>query len=185
MKGKRWFKNCPAAWKAKPQVTKAIDKRVAAGKTVCLGEVGQDSKRKFPYKSYRVFPVGATGKKNSTEYRPVDDHTRTDLNEATDTELLKFSLASHRVLQRLFTNPITWRLKTCLTLSRWSCYTLLCGDSCSVFCWEYVDGICGGITTDDVWCLYCHIFAGFGMAVRITGSMDDSLYALPHGSSTV
>ena len=32
-----------------------------------------------------------------------------------------------------------------------------------LFCWEYVGGE-DTMDTDNMWCLYCHIFAGFGMA---------------------
>ena len=63
---------------------RSAKERVEAAKTVCLGRFVQNSKQDIPYSTYRIFPMGSVEKKGGGDYRPVDDHTRTGLNEATD-----------------------------------------------------------------------------------------------------
>ena len=154
MIGKRWYRNYPAARKAWPQVSKAIGKRLKAVKTLCLGEVRQGSKDDIPYDDYAVFLMGATGKKNTTEYHPVDDHTRTGLNDATDKEPLRFSLASHWGVAQAFHNSYYMAVKDVsdafplvpLHPSLWRFM---------LFCWWYVGPEdVGDLGPISLWCLY-------------------------------
>ena len=95
----------------------------------------------------------------------MDDHTRTELNEATDLEPLKFSLNSHKGIADALHQSYYMAVKDVsdafplipLHPSLWRFM---------LFCWEYVDGTRSDIDSqsDPVWCMYCHIFAGFGMA---------------------
>ena len=68
MQGEKWYKNYPSSLKPWPQVSKAVGKRLAAAKTLCLGAVLQGSKDEIPYDKYCVFPMGAVEKKGTKEY---------------------------------------------------------------------------------------------------------------------
>jgi hypothetical protein len=96
--GHRWFSNYQSAVEGREPVTRAIMKRVQAGKTLLLGRwtdtLASDIKSLFGASA--IFPMGATGKPlEPTELRPTDDHTRTGVNAATVLEGLRHSLNAY------------------------------------------------------------------------------------------
>ena len=99
LKGQRIFKNYDSTDAARGAVTRALTKRVAAGKTLCLGPW---SKALVEYLRERfddffVFPMGAVPKAlEPGEFRPTSDHTRTGLNAATDLTYLKHTLTAYK-----------------------------------------------------------------------------------------
>ena len=98
LKGQRVFKNYESTILARDAVSRALQTRVEAGKTLCLG---QWSHRLFAYVKERfdnffVFPMGAVQKAlEPGEYRPTCDHSRTGLNAATTLESLRHALIAH------------------------------------------------------------------------------------------
>lgn len=86
--GHRWFKNYESALGAEDAVAKALSKRVAAGKTLDLGEwdAGLANELRAGCPSSIIFPVGAVpkGPLEPGAYRPVSDHSRSGLNGAVD-----------------------------------------------------------------------------------------------------
>jgi hypothetical protein len=94
--GKRWFNNYPTAWEARDAVTDAQRKRVKAGKTLALCPMRTRDTRALPWESCRVFPMGAVPKPLEPDVmRPVSDHTRSGLKEATDMTRFKHSLRAY------------------------------------------------------------------------------------------
>ena len=59
LRGRRVFRNYTSALENRHQVTKAIGKRVATGKTLDLGQWSSNSTRAIPYDNYTIFPMGA------------------------------------------------------------------------------------------------------------------------------
>ena len=102
MRGRRVFRNYPSAYEAPAKVTEAVSKRVAAFKTMCLGPFDVSLKHAIPFEVFSVFPMGAVRKKLEDAARPVDDHTRTLLNLATDLSGLRFGLKTHKEVADLF-----------------------------------------------------------------------------------
>ena len=95
MVGQRIFKNYKSALDGREAVTRATMKRVQAGKTLQLGSWSSTlvSSLKAFYAAFAVFPLGAVPKPlEPTELRPIDDHSRTGLNAATDLEGLRHTL---------------------------------------------------------------------------------------------
>ena len=92
--GRREFRNYPAAYENRSQVSSAISSRVKKQKTLCLGlwsnvraELGA------LFADYFVFPMGAVPKPHDpTVFRPTSDHTRTGLNSMVVLGLLAHSL---------------------------------------------------------------------------------------------
>ena len=96
LKGRQRFRNYPTAIEARRFVTKATRARVLAGKTVCLGEFNWARDRGLLPESCRIFPVGAVPKPlEPDERRPISDHSRTQLNEATNLSFLRHTLMAY------------------------------------------------------------------------------------------
>ena len=97
LKGHRWFSNYPTAVTARGAVTKAIVKRVEAGKTIRLGTWSNALARvlRGTFSNSFIFPMGAVDKPDGSEKRPTSDHTRTGLNAATDLGFLAHSLTAY------------------------------------------------------------------------------------------
>lgn len=102
MKGKRQFRNYPSALAAADKVSVAVGKRVVASKTVCLGAFRDGDKSAIPFDQWCIFPMGGVKNKMDAAVRPVDDHTRTLLNAATDLCGLRFSLRTHEEMAAFF-----------------------------------------------------------------------------------
>ena len=158
MRGKRVYRNYPTAYAAADKVSEAVSKRVSAHKTLCLGEFDVSRKGEIPLDTFAVFPMGAVVKKLESAMRPVDDHTRTLLNKCTDLTNLRFTLRTHDEVAALLKRTYSMAVKDVsdafplvpLHPSLWPFM---------LFQWWSVD-------SDDpyTWCLYVHLFAGFGMA---------------------
>ena len=106
LKGHRWFRNYPTAMEAVEPVSRAIMKRVQAGKSLCLGPWSEAMGRalRATYPNTFIFPMSAAAKPlEPDEKRPTDDHTRTGLNAATDLSFLRHSLNTYA--------EISWFLK--------------------------------------------------------------------------
>ena len=96
--GHRWFKNYQSALEGREPVTRAIMKRVQAGKTLDLGlwTNALADGLKSMFSATAIFPMGAAKKAlEASELRPTDDHTRTGLNAATSLEGLRHSLDAY------------------------------------------------------------------------------------------
>ena len=96
--GHRWFKNYQSALDGREPVTRAIMKRVQAGKTLDLGlwNNALADGLKSMFSATAIFPMGAVKKAlEAAELRPTDDHTRTGLNAATSLEGLRHSLDAY------------------------------------------------------------------------------------------
>lgn len=99
LKGQRIFKNYESTILARDAVSRALQTRVEAGKTLCLG---QWSARLFTYVKERfdnffVFPMGAVQKAlEPGDYRPTSDHSRTGLNAATSLVPLRHALTAYK-----------------------------------------------------------------------------------------
>ena len=99
LKGQRVFKNYESTILARDAVSRALQTRVEAGKTLCLG---QWSAKLFTYVKERfdnffVFPMGAVQKAlEPGEYRPTSDHSRTGLNAATNLDSLRHALTAYK-----------------------------------------------------------------------------------------
>ena len=105
--GHRYFKNYPSAVDARDQVTRAINKRVEARKTLDLGDWDSNAEIWLHqiFDDAFIFPMGAVPKGQFApgEFRPTDDHTRTGLNAATDMSKLRYALKAH--------DELSWFLK--------------------------------------------------------------------------
>ena len=92
--GRREFKNYPAAYERRVEVTASIDSRVKKQKTLCLG-AWADVKAELSalFGDYFIFPMGAVPKPHDPSvYRPTSDHTRTGLNALVLMGILMHSL---------------------------------------------------------------------------------------------
>ena len=99
LKGQRIFKNYESTEKARNAVTRSLSKRVAAGKTICLGEWSTSllASLRERFDDFFIFPMGAVEKAlEPGEYRPTSDHTRTGLNAATDLGALRHALTAYK-----------------------------------------------------------------------------------------
>jgi hypothetical protein len=106
LKGKRVFKNYPSATgEFRSRVREATQERVSSGRTLNLGRY--DSRLRDSlygiFDTFSIFPLGAQGKPlEPNKARPVDDHTRTGTNAATDMSHLGHSLDTYdRIAERL------------------------------------------------------------------------------------
>lgn len=100
--GHRWFKNYPTALKGagRSAVIQATLKRVGLEKTPDLGEWSPTlaAAVKQCFHKSAIFPMGCVPKPlEPEEMRPVDDHTRTGFNAATDLSLFFTSFARRRL----------------------------------------------------------------------------------------
>ena len=104
LQGHRWFRNYGTAVQARTAVTKAIDVRVLACKTMNLGvwnaELAEAVQQTWG--SSCIFPMGAVAKKIGSDMRPTDDHTRTGLNAATDMSQLRHTLETYKEISTFF-----------------------------------------------------------------------------------
>ena len=111
VKGKRWFNNYKSAWEARDAVSTAIAKRLEARKTVCLGLAPKRDVKTLPWESCRVFPLGAVSKPlEPGVMRPVSDHTRTGLKEATDMEAFRHSLNTYEEIATFLKSGYVMRM---------------------------------------------------------------------------
>ena len=103
--GQRIFKNYKSAVEAMEQVGRATQKRIDAGKTICIGEWSRVHERlRTDVKDFYVCPLGAVPKPlEPTEVRPASDHTRTGLNASTCMDELKHALTANA--------DVAWLLK--------------------------------------------------------------------------
>ena len=87
------------------QVGRATQKRIDAGKTICIGEWSRVHERlRTDVKDFYVCPLGAVPKPlEPTEVRPASDHTRTGLNASTCMDELKHALTANA--------DVAWLLK--------------------------------------------------------------------------
>ena len=79
-------------------VAEAVLKRVAACKTVVLGE-WRDRRHDIPFDDCLVFPCGAVEKNPlyaPGEFRPVSDHTKSGFNAACAGDIYRHVLATHK-----------------------------------------------------------------------------------------
>ena len=90
LRGRRRFRNYKSALEARGRVTKATRVRVVKGKTLMLSPVPVDYNVQnlgpiIPFADWRCFPIAAVPKPlEPQEIRPVSDHTKTGLKEATN-----------------------------------------------------------------------------------------------------
>ena len=97
-RGRRVFKNYPSAYGARASVSAAIDARVKANKTVCIGKWSVVKEELFStFSDFFVFPMGAVPKPHQPEVmRPTSDHTRTGLNALVKlVGVMKYSLDTY------------------------------------------------------------------------------------------
>ena len=99
LKGQRIFKNYESTEGARDAVTRSLMKRVAAGKTLCLGTWSSAvlALLRERFDDFFIFPMGAVEKAlEPGEYRPTSDHTRTGLNAATVLGPLRHALTAYK-----------------------------------------------------------------------------------------
>ena len=106
LRGQRKFKNYPPAeGEFRAKVSAATDERVAAGRTIDLGEWSQGlwEAMKHIFQDFSIFPLGAQAKKGADAHkaRPTDNHTRTGFNGATDMDGLHHTLDTYNELARV------------------------------------------------------------------------------------
>ena len=103
-KGEQIFKNYRTALEARSYVTKALNARITASKSIVLGTwtTALHGSLSSIYGDFSIFPLGAQKKALEDAYRPTSDHTRTGLNEATNLRYLRHSLDTY--------NEIAWNL---------------------------------------------------------------------------
>ena len=158
MRGRRFFRNYPTAYDAVDKVSEAVRKRVASAKTLCLGSFDVSMKHLVPFSVCTCFPMGGVRKKMEDAVRPVDDHTRTGLNASVDMEPFRFKLRTHKEVAECFHKMFYMSVKDVsdafplipLHPAVWPFM---------LFQWWSVLPLSGV----DVWCLYVHLFAGFGL----------------------
>ena len=162
LKGKRWFSNYPSALQAREAMTVAQRKRVEAHKTVPLCAVGRQSTDLLPWAACRVFPLGAVPKPLEPDVmRPVSDHSRSGLNEATNMAGFRHTLDTYNEIARFLKSGYVMRMSDVdgafpllplaprlwpFFLSYW--YTVAVGE---------------GVNLDEMW-LYAHVCGDFGAA---------------------
>ena len=108
LRGRRRFRNYKSALEARAKVTKATRVRVSKGKTLMLCSVPDDYNVQnlssiIPFLDYRIFPIAAVPKAmEPEEVRPVSDHTKTGLKDATCDPRLQHTLTAVEDIQREF-----------------------------------------------------------------------------------
>ena len=103
LRGRRIFNNYPSAYVARESVSDAIQARVGANKTLCIGTWSEAKPAlDAAFDDYFCFPMGAVPKPHQPDVmRPTSDHTRTGLNAASVID--RHSLDTY--------NEISWYLK--------------------------------------------------------------------------
>lgn len=161
LRGTRRYKNYPSAYEGRAGVTKGMRARVEAHKTVCLGRFDPDSFRDDLSRyspCWRVFPLGAVAKPLEPDVmRPISDHTRSGLNEATNMEGLRYSLDTYSEIATFLHYGYKMRvadLDGAFPLLPWApeLWPFL------LFVWEDVYEITPGE------CMYCNLNGDFGSA---------------------
>lgn len=112
LRGRVRFRNYPTALEARRFVSKATRARVAAGKTICLGRfTWAKDKMRLPWDDLRIFPLGAVPKPlEPDEMRPVSDHSKTQLNAASDLSFLRHSLDAYNEIAQRFKYGFSMRV---------------------------------------------------------------------------
>ena len=105
LQGGRIFDNYESATNAaaREAVSKAINERVLAKKTISLGlwSVELRAALHSVFGDFTIFPLGAVPKRDSHgEVRPISDHTRSGLNAATDLTSYRHSLTAAQDVAR-------------------------------------------------------------------------------------
>ena len=162
LRGKQRFRNYPTALESRPYVSKATRSRLEAQKSVCLGEWETWQRDVLPWEKWRIFPLGAVPKPlEPTEMRPVSDHTRTGLKDATDMTFLRHSLNAYDEIASYLKQGFFLRVGDVegafpllpLAPRLWPFF---------LFHWWDVEA-----PDDDLhakWCLYVHVCGDFGAA---------------------
>ena len=161
--GKRRFRNYASAIEGRKFVSKATRARVSDGKTVCLGYYDHDKDRHdLPWDKWRIFPVGAVPKPLEPDsMRPVSDHTRTGLKDATDMEIFRHSLTTYDDIAKWLRHGYFMRIGDVdgafpllpLAPHLWPLF---------LFHWWDIE-----VSDEDEaapWCLYAHLTGDFGAA---------------------
>ena len=81
--GQRPFRNYPSAIAARAAVTRSLNARIAAGKSLLIGKASNSLYSSFSsrYASWFMFSLGAVPKAmEPNEMRPVSDHSKSGLN---------------------------------------------------------------------------------------------------------
>jgi hypothetical protein len=160
LRGRQRFRNYLSAMQARPQVSDSVRARVQQCKTVMLFPFAVADRNKLPWSAWRIFPLGAVPKPLEPDsMRPVSDHTRTGLKDATDMSLLKHSLNTYE--------EIAAYLKFGYFMSVQdvdAAFPLLPLAPClwPFFLFHWFD-----VTKPDdseAWCLYVHVCGDFGAA---------------------
>ena len=157
LKGRRVFSNYSSATTARASVSAAIQSRVAANRTVCLGSWQIASPHlRDTFTDYFCFPMGAVGKPHEPSVmRPTSDHTKTGLNAADIDPILKHSLDTYREAAHLLKRGAFMYVSDVadafmlIPLAPWLWPFFL-------FRWF------GHDDTSDALYLYCHLFGDFG-----------------------
>lgn len=108
LKGRRRYRNYKSALEGRSRVSKATRVRVGNQKTLMLCGVpsGYDVASLgplIPFDHWRIFPIGAVPKPlEPEELRPVSDHSKTGLKEATVDLRLKHTLTAVEDIEREF-----------------------------------------------------------------------------------
>lgn len=104
LRGQRVFSNYPPAeGEYRDQVERATVKRVAAGKTLDVSAWSPELLQllRLVFGDYFIFPLSAQPKPlEPGVVRPLDDHTRTGLNAATDLTGLRHRVTSYEDIKR-------------------------------------------------------------------------------------
>ena len=90
--GQRPFRNYPSAIAARAAVTRSLNARIAAGKSLLIGKASNSlySSISSRYASWFMFSLGAVPKAmEPNEMRPVSDHSKSGLNACCDLTHLK------------------------------------------------------------------------------------------------
>lgn len=96
--GHREFRNYPSAVTARVAVTRALNKRIAHGKSLVLGEWSNSLRTSVSllFAAWFIFPMGAVPKAlELEEMRPTSDHTRSGFNSMCDLAGLRHSLDTY------------------------------------------------------------------------------------------
>ena len=152
-----FYRNYPTAYEHAESVHKSICKRVAAHRTFKFGVFERSEFDSLPVDQAIIFPLGAVPKPHSSDMRPISDHTKTRLNDAT--ELYPHSLSALEELKRTLRRNRKMRMSdvsgafTLLALVPWLWNYMF-------FLWYDVDVPLNQQRRANV--LYCHLFADFG-----------------------
>jgi hypothetical protein len=163
VRGRRWFKNYSSAHDAADGISSATLDRLESGRTIALCPVAVRDARVLPWPDARVFPLGGVPKPHEPSViRPVSDHTRTGLKEATVMDFLRHRLDTYADIARFLRLGSYMRMSdvdgafTLLPIAPrlWPFF---------MFWWKAVTTLCKGARRV-IWWLYQHLTADFGAA---------------------